>query len=67
MKSNQSTNTTKAKPFLVRLPSVEHRTAYERYCADNLRSLDGQASILIIDALVAAGYLESKEPRTGTQ
>lgn len=48
----------KGKPFQVRLPTSEIRKAYERYCADNLRSLDAQSSMLIIKELQNLGYLD---------
>lgn len=51
----------KAKPFLVRLPASNVRQAYERYCRDNLRSMDAQSSMLIIRELTALGYLQSSK------
>ena len=47
----------KGKPFMVRLPNPEIRDAYERYCADHLRSLDAQSSVLIMRELKIQGYL----------
>lgn len=50
-------NDMKGKPFMVRLPNPAIRDAYERYCADHLRSLDAQSSVLIMRELKTQGYL----------
>ncbi len=54
-KSNQ-----RAKPFMVRLPTTEIREAYQRYCDNNLRSLDAQTSIIIMNVLKKDGFISSE-------
>ena len=63
--NKQSATNEKGKPFLVRLPTANIREAYERYCADNLRSLDAQSSVLIIRELKNLGYLTEKMKKEG--
>ena len=47
----------RGKPFMVRLPSPEIREAYQRYCTDDVRSLDAETSLLIMRELKTQGYL----------
>lgn len=54
---------TKAKPFLVRLPSRKAREAYEQYCSDNYRSMDAQATALIIRELKNTGYISDNHTK----
>lgn len=61
MRTTTETMTKKAKPFLVRLPDLQIRDAYEQYCRDNLRSLDAQSSMLIINELKSRGYLQPSD------
>lgn len=63
--NKQSATNEKGKPFLVRLPTANIREAYERYCSDNLRSLDAQSSVLIIKELKDLGYLTEKSTKEG--
>lgn len=67
MKSHQNKSTQPAKPILVRLPSAYHREAFERLCKDSRRSMDGQASIIIVNKLIELGYIEAEKPHTTTQ
>lgn len=46
------------KPITVRLPTKEARVAFEKYCLENHRSLDGQASMLILRVLKKQGYIK---------
>ncbi len=56
----------KPKLISVRLPSQEHREAYEQYCKDNARSLDAQTSLLIIKELAAQGYIKPESTPMAT-
>jgi hypothetical protein len=58
MNKHPRINNMKGKPFMVRLPNPAIRDAYERYCADHLRSLDAQSSVLIMRELKIQGYLD---------
>ncbi len=59
MNKNLADRPSKGRPFQVRLPTTEIREAFEKYCADNLRSLDAQSSMLIIQELQKLGYLDN--------
>lgn len=54
----------KAKSFSVRLGDEKTRLAYEHFCEDNGRSLDGQARFMITQILIERGYLPNKREKS---